>query len=73
MVNEADKELRKMLSRGNIGSNLIFLISLFILMGAVGKRRFLFPIPSPIIMILTQHLKKSQAVLLGKKKKIKHR
>lgn len=51
MVNEADKEIRKILSRGNTGSRLTFLISLFILMGAVGNRRFLFLTPSPIIAI----------------------
>lgn len=37
MVNEADNELRKMLSRGNTGSSLTFLISPFILMGAEGE------------------------------------
>lgn len=69
MVNEADKELRKMLSRGNIGSSLTFLISLFIQMGAVGKRRFSFPTPFPIIIFFTRHLKKSQAALLEKSSK----
>lgn len=51
MVNEADKVVRKILSRGNIGSSLTFLISLFILMRAAGNRRFLFLTPSPIIAI----------------------
>lgn len=41
MVNEADKELRKMRFRGNIGSSLTLLISLFIFMEAVGKKEVL--------------------------------